>query len=241
MNNYLNPLRSKQLARPAHQVRRHLQAARNLFRRLLTPRVSRANALHSHWFRAFGGRWLAFALLFASVSTLVWADRPFFEEGARPEAHRAGADKNCYRISGLTLETRIAPMREWLTIRGARVRVSATVVFMLYIPPQRSEQVAAQVLRRFQYDKSQFTQAKIIKHGLLKNGIDLGQFSKWDLEPLVDLLLDSGYAPGLKPVYNDRQQPSVRVSVGDAQIDARAFERAFEGHRLIAFPNCNML
>ena len=166
-------------------------------------------------------------------------EKPFFEQGARSEAQRTGADQNCYQVSNLTLETKIAPMREWLVTYNARVRVSAEVLFILYIPPQPSKAAAERLVKRLR-GFSEFSQAEVIKRGIWQNGVSVGRFSKHQLDPLVALLLESGYAPALKPVYNARQQPVMRVLGPDMPIEAASFEKAFPGHRLIPFPNCNL-
>lgn len=149
-------------------------------------------------------------------------------------------EPKCYKVENLTLETKVSPIRDWLVSYGAKVQVSAKILFKLYIPPQISESAAEQIVKRLT-SMDGFSGAKVVRKGWLHKGVDLGEFTKPALEPLVASLLELGYAPGLKPVYSANQKPVMHVLAGTTPLNMKAFENTFPGHSLTSLVKCYLL
>lgn len=151
--------------------------------------------------------------------------------------HTSANEQQCFQVESLTLETKISLMRDWLVSYDAKVHVSAKILFRLYIPPQLTEQDAEQIAVRIM-TLDEFSYAKVIRKGLLHKGVDLGEFTKPALAPLVATLLKIGYAPAMQPIYNANQQPVMHVLAGNTPLNITAFENTFRGYGLVPTANC---
>lgn len=156
---------------------------------------------------------------------------PFFELGSASNSRRNTDLLHCYRVEPVRAESEVKKMRAWLVSYGAQVHISAEIDFLLYIPPLLHLGQAQNLAQRLRLSPA-FVNATAIVSGPLAKAVSLGHFAKRDVDKLTQALVAVGYQPDAMPVYREGQETTVRVLTRQTDMDTRAFQSAFPGHRL---------